>query len=186
MVAAAGAILVLAAAVAIVAIFTTSSDGDTEAKLAFTSITLLLLGLAAVTGMSVLDEPRLRPLGATCVALSVAVTTVWYWTVPDSGGELTLGKTAGGMIVASFVVADACLVLGRRRRGDGRVARWSGWFTVAAAAAVGTLVVVAIVAEVGDGTYWRFVGAAAVLWALGTALLPVIRRVQRREDVAAS
>ena len=41
------------------------------------------------------------------------------------------------------------------------------------------LLIGAILGEVEDDTYWRWVGVAGVLWLLGTALLALARRVAR-------
>jgi hypothetical protein len=50
--------------------------------------------------------------------------------------------------------------------------------TVAVSSVLGTLVALAILGEWDDGDWWRVLGSLAVLDLLGTALVPILRKLQ--------
>lgn len=171
--------LCISAAVAIAIVLTVDSD-KTAAQVGFTALAFLLFGLTAAAGTSVLDRPRARWPGWACIVISVAgfiVTTVMIWSTGDEPSE-ELWKAFGSLFVAALALAQVSLLArgtdARSRRG----AAVAG--TQVAALLLAGLLIGAILGEVEDDTYWRWVGVAGVLWLLGTALVALARRVARR------
>ena len=75
----------------------------------------------------------------------------------------------------AFALADAALALVRLRWPPRAViaAVWAP--SLAAALAVATLLSIALISGTGGETYFRVEAVVAVLWALGTALIPLLR-----------
>jgi hypothetical protein len=48
-------------------------------------------------------------------------------------------------------------------------------------AVLATMIVIAILEEIQDSTYYRWLGAVTVLWTLGTLLVPTVRAVLHPE-----
>jgi hypothetical protein len=177
------AALCVAAAVAIVVVLSGESSYTAE-RLAWTSVALLLLllGLAAAGGISALNEPGWERIGWVCqiVALAgFAVTAITIWTTPEyADAETGLLRAAGILFVLSFALAHLAL-LARHRTGDPRLVRALVLATRPAVVVLAAVLAVAILDEINDDTYYRWVGAVAILWALGTALVPIARRLGR-------
>ena len=176
-----GAALCMAAAVAIVVVLSGESS-STAGRLAWTAVALLLLGLAAAAGTSALDQPGWERIGWLCQVVALigfAVTAITIWTTPeDVEAETGLLKAIGVLFVLSFALAHLSL-LARRRNGDGRLVRGLVVATRGVVLGLAAVLAVAILDEISDDTYYRWVGAVAILWALGTALVPIARRLGR-------
>jgi hypothetical protein len=176
-----GAALCMAAAIAIVVVLSGESSYTAE-RLAWTAVALLLLGLAAAAGVCALDEPGWERIGWLCQMVALvgfAVTAITIWTTPeDADAETGLVKAAAILFVLSFALAHLSL-LARHRIGGRRLVRWLVAATRAAVLVLAAALAVAILDEISDDTYYRWVGAVAILWALGTALVPIARRLER-------
>jgi hypothetical protein len=79
---------------------------------------------------------------------------------------------------AAVVGSHAALLLARARDDDGQAVRTTLRATATASGLLGTLVALAILLEPDDGWWWRVLGTLAVLAALGTALVPILRKLQ--------
>ena len=175
------AALCMAAAVAIVVVLSGESSYTAE-RLAWTAVALLLLGLAGAAGVSAMDEPGWERIGWLCQIVALvgfAVTAITIWTTSEGAdAETALLKALGILFVLSFALAHLSL-LARRRDGHGRLVRRLVGATRAAVLILAAMLAVAILDEISDDTYYRWVGAVAILWALGTSLVPIARRLER-------
>jgi hypothetical protein len=172
--------LCISAAVAIAVVLTIDSD-KTAAQAGFNALAFLLFGLTAAAGTSALDRPRARWLGGACIAISVAgftVTTVMIWSTGDEPPE-GLEKAFESLFVAALALVQVSLLARGTDTYSRRAAAVDAGTQLAALLLAG-LLIGAILGEVEDETYQRLVGVAAVLWLLGTALVPLARRVARR------
>ena len=153
-----------------------------EGNLAFTSVALLLLGVVAAVGLSV-AATSLAWLGWLCVTVAVAAFGFAMGAMWSTGeleeGNPDLYKAAGTLIVFSFALADSVLVLSRWRPDSDRLLRAIVAATLLAVFALAILFTIVLVAETGDETYFRVTAVVAVLWALGTALIPLLRGPRR-------
>jgi peptidoglycan/LPS O-acetylase OafA/YrhL len=169
-------VLCIAAAVAIVVVLSEESGYTTE-RLAYTAVAVLAFGLAAAGGVSLLDVGRLPWLGWLCVAVSaigIAVFAAAVWSADQYESQDTgLWKAAYSLLITSFAVGYVSLLA--KVEPGGRLVPAAQ----IAALALATLAVVAIVGQIGDETYFRWLGVVAVLWVLGTALIPIARRLRR-------
>ena len=170
------AVLCIAAAVAIVVVLSEES-GYTAQRLAYTAVAVLAFGLAAAGGVSLLDVGRVPWLGWLCVAVSaigIAVLAAAVWSADQYESQDTgLWKAAYSLLIA-LLAAGYVSLLAKIEPGGRLVPA-----TQIAALALATLAVIAIVQQIGDETYFRWLGVAAVLWVLGTALIPIARGLRR-------
>jgi len=174
------ACLTVAALIAIAALLG-GDYGDTEARI---SLTVLAIAVYNVTGMAGVALARDRAAGwvgglcaaASAIAFVLALAAIW-WEVFDDGDEDGAIRAWGIATVLAVSLAQASLLLSRRRPYDGDTVRAIRAGTLIAIAAVAILVIVAIAGgDVSDG-YWRLLGAVAVLDVLGTILVPIVRRL---------
>ena len=170
--------LCLIAAVGIVVLLVADS-WEIALNLATTAVALVLFGLAAAVATSVISVRPLAWIGWLGIVLAVVgfgLTMGTVWSIPEDGeGNETLAKASGILFVFSIALADAALMLGRLRADDNRLVGWLVDATVLAVLAVATLFTIAILDEVGSDAYYRAVAVVAVLWALGTDLVPMPR-----------
>lgn len=171
--------LVLTAAAAIVALLA-GDFGDTQLRIILTTGAVSFYGLMALPAGVLLDQGRLRALAqASGAAVVVAFVLVLYlvWAEWDDAGE-TAWKTAVVATTSAGVLAQIAAALSRRRAED---SLWVVRLTVASIAAgalLGAMIVAAVLAEIDDSGYYRFLGAVAVADVLLLALPPVLRRGQ--------
>ena len=175
--------LCLAAIVAIV-ILVSKESSDLAEDLAVTAVALLLNGLAIAAGIAVLDRPRLRWLGLICVAVGLvgfAVTASLGWSsgADDEPGDGLL-KAAGGLSVWSLALAQVAILLSRRDTTERRFVDIAIGAAVVGALLLAALFTVAIIGEIEDEDFYRWVGVAATVWLLGTALVPIARKLHRQ------
>ncbi len=170
------AVLCIAAAVAIVVVLSEES-GYTVERLAYTAVAVLGFGLAAAGGVSLLDVGRVPWLGwlsVTISAIGIVVFAAAVWSADQYESQDTgLWKAAYSLLIASLAAGYVSL-LAKIEPGGRLVAA-----TQIAALALATLGVIGIVGQIGDDSYYRWLGVAAVLWVLGTALIPIARGLRR-------
>jgi hypothetical protein len=177
------AALCAAAAIGMAVLLSGASASDYTAEQgAYSAVTLLVFGAAAAAGIAIMNGSRATLLGWLCFAVALAgaaVTMMMIWTTGE-GEEAATGlvKASGSLFVAAVALADICL-LSRRRDRDGSLGRAVALFTTVAALVLAALLVIAILAEVSGDVYFRWVGAAAIAWVLGTALVPIGRRLRQ-------
>jgi hypothetical protein len=141
---------------------------------------LLAFGLAAAAGMSITGGFSLAWIGWVCALVAVvgfglAMGALWA----GEGASEGLVKAAGSLFVFSLALAVVSLTLGRVRVGDGVLVSRLVAAASLATLATATLLSIALVGEVGDEPYYRATAAVAVLSALGTALIPLLRALRR-------
>jgi drug/metabolite transporter (DMT)-like permease len=174
--------LCVAAGAAIVVVLSGESS-DTAVRIAYTASSLLLFGLPAVAGMTLLNGSRLRWLGWLCVTAALAgfvVFTVASWsTAQDDEVGIGLLKAMGSLFVTSFALAHVSLLAERNVDTEDRLGTVLIVATQAAALGLAGLLTIAILEEISDDTYYRWLGAVAVLWVLGTVLVPIVRKLRQ-------
>jgi len=174
------ACLTVAALIAIAALLG-GDYGDTEARI---SLTVLAIAVYNVTGMAGVALARDRAAGwvgglgvtASAVAFALAIVAIW-WEVFVDGDEGEAIRVWGVATVLAVSLAQASLLLSRRRPSDGDTVGAILAGTLIAVAAIAILVIVAIAGEDVSQGYWRLLGAVAVLDVLGTILVPIVRRL---------
>ena len=150
-------------------------------NLAYTAGTLLLFGVVAAAAVSATGTfAWVGWLAAVAAVAGFGFLMGSLWSIDEFGDDNeTWLKLAGSFSFFSFALTYAALALNRvRPDGDRRVAGLVA-FTLLAALAVATLMSVAIVGQVSDATYFRVTAIVAVLWALGAALMPMVRGLSR-------
>jgi hypothetical protein len=80
--------------------------------------------------------------------------------------------------VVAVVGSHLALLLSRARDDDGSPVRMTLRATVVTSSVLATLVSLAIVGEWDDGDWWRVLASLVVLDLLGTALVPILRKLQ--------
>jgi hypothetical protein len=137
-------------------------------------------------GTILLDQGRNRDLGWAVVGLSalaflLELKVVW---IDDGDSEITWKALA---ITAGFAGAlgQIATSLARRRPSDPPAVRPIGAAAGACALGVEALIAFAAIAEVSDGSYYRFLGAVFILDVFLVALESVVRRLGARPVVEA-
>jgi hypothetical protein len=172
--------LCIAAAVAIAVVLTIDGD-ETGTKIGFTAFALLLFGLTAAASTSVTERGGVWWLAWGCVAVSIAgfvVTTVMVWSAGEPFESEGVEKAFGSLLVAALALAQLSL-LARPREVDSRRVAFVVMGARIAALLLAAMLIGAILGEVSDETYYRWVSVAWVLWLLGTALVPLSRRLAK-------
>ena len=140
-----------------------------------TTSTISVFGPLAVPVGMLLERGRATLLARATGAVTLAaflVTLAVIWSPWHDG----VGKTWGVLLTLAAAGAQACAVEARRRDNDpdGVAALATG--SMVTGALLAALGVIAILAEVGDSGYFRFLGAVAVLDVLLIAVAAVLRR----------
>jgi hypothetical protein len=169
------ALLCLIAAGGIVALIV--ADGFlVQANLIYTALGLLLFGVTAVAGVVSTARTPFAWLGWVCVLVAVTgfgLLMGYAWSVDEFADDSPgLGKAAGTLLLVSFALADVALMLRAMRT---EAIRAIVALTSIAVVAIAVMLSIALIGDTGSETYFRIVAIVAVLWALGTALVPVLR-----------
>lgn len=152
-------------------------------NLTYTAVGLMAFGVAAVAGLSATGSSWAW-LGWLCVAVAVAgfgifMGAVWPIEDFDDDGNIHLFNASGTLFLYSVALADATLVLSRWGPGRDGAQRALVAATLLAMFALATLLSVSVITGSGDETYFRVEAVVAVLWALGTALIPLRQGLRR-------
>ena len=177
------ACLCLAALIAIGALLA-GNYGETEAKVTLTTLAVAIYNLTGMAGVAARSHPRLATLGllgiATAVIAFVLVLPVIWADWENGDDEDSLVQAWGIATVLTISLAQASMLMLRRRDDDGN-AVWTVLLgTLAAIAAVALLLMIAILNEfedIEDGFY-RVLGVFGVLDVLGMLVTPLLRRLQ--------
>jgi hypothetical protein len=156
------------------------TDWDDEWQIPTTTFATSVYSFLALGSAALLDRRPGSPLGRGGVATSLvagflALLLIWFESVDDNEAVLKLWGIA---TVAAVVASHVALLLARARDDDGSAVSTTLMLTVATSSLLGTLVALAIVGEWDDGDWWRALGSLAVLDLLGTALVPILRKLQ--------
>jgi hypothetical protein len=171
-------LLCVAALVLILIILSGSRLDDTSGRAIGTAIALGVLSLTAVAGSHLrLRQPQLALLGLATVAVSALaflVVTAAIWSDDN-------WKPAGICLVLAWACGHSSVLLaGIDDRDDDSVRLVRGG-TIVALWLFGLLLTGELL-ESGDNVSPQAIGVLAVLYALGTILLPLLRRAAPRQD----
>lgn len=150
----------------------------TPLRILATTALISLYSLFALPAGVLLDRRRLVPLAWTVIGLAaggflLALALVWG-AGGDALGKLVVTVTAFGGAGAQFAMLTA-----RRRADDSAPVRRLYGLAAGAAALLALLISIAAWAEIEDETYYRALGAVAVVNVLLAVLQPVLRRSAR-------
>lgn len=166
--------VMIAAAALAIGILLFGDFGGTEGRILLTTVLLAVHGALGVPSAILRDRRRLPWLvraGVALVAAAAALNVAAVWLEPD--GE-TFGKSVGTAwaLLVPTVVTSALAAAPRRHR----------LFVPSTALGylAGSLLIVALWAEVDDGAFLRALGAVVVLLVLFVALQPLLLRAQRQ------
>jgi hypothetical protein len=166
--------LCLTAAIAVVVLLSGHFD-ETSWRILGTTSTISFFGLLAVPVGVLLERARAVALarisgGLTLVAFVLTLAVIWHhWTTG-------VGKTWGVVLTLAVAAAQAAVVEGRRRDNDTppiSLLTAGSMLTGGVLAAMGVL---AILTEIDSGTYYRALGAVAVIDVALLAIVAVLRR----------
>lgn len=168
------AILCSCAMIAIALILSGSEIDEGGGRALGTAAALAAASLmASACLMLVRRRPALAAFGylgvlAAGVTLLLCVGVIW-----DQGNDPDLGRLFGIALVLALACAHASLLLATAREGETDTLQLVRVGTLGAMALLGVLLCVEI-AEPGPDISWRAVGVLAVLYLLGTLLLPLM------------
>jgi hypothetical protein len=154
------------------------SFDDTSWRILGTTALIGGFSLAILPAGILLDRGRATTLAWTVIALSAAALAgvlglIWE-VVRDSE---VVGKTVGVITVAALAGSQTAATTGLRRPSDTSVVTRLYLASIATAAALATLILILILAEIEDnGSFFRALGAVAVLNVLVVILQPAVRR----------
>ncbi|MDX6477149.1 MAG: hypothetical protein QOH95_2660 [Gaiellaceae bacterium] len=166
--------LCLTASIAIVVLLSSHFD-DTSWRILGTTSAISFFGLLGVPFGLVLERGRAVALARAGGALTVAafvLTLVVIWRHWSHG----VGKTWGVVLVLAVASAQAAVVEARRRDTDTRATRRLSTASMLTGPLLAALGIVAILAEIGSQTYYRVLGALAVVHVLLLVIVAVLRR----------
>ncbi|HEV7401216.1 MAG TPA: hypothetical protein VGN84_13260 [Solirubrobacterales bacterium] len=170
------AILCGCALVAIVLILSGSGIDETSARVLGTAVALAIASLMVSANLLLVRRrPPLALLGFVGVLLAVVALLFCIGTIWDLSDDSTgLARAFGVSAVLAIASAHASLLLANARQGEADLVG------LVRAGALGSMAVLAILlcAEIvtrGHEVSWKAIGVFAVLYVLGTLLLPLLR-----------
>lgn len=166
--------LCVTAAVAI-AVLLTGSFEHTEWRILATTSAVSAFGLLAVPAGMLLERGMAVTLARASAALIAAAFVLTLFVVWD-GGSSFLGKTWGVVLTLALATAQAATVEARRRDNDSQLVRRLTAGSTLTGALLAALGVLGILSEIHGVTYYRVIGAIAVLDVLLLALTAILRR----------
>jgi hypothetical protein len=166
--------LCLTAAIAVV-ILLSGHFTDTSWRILATTSAISFFGLLVVPVGMLLERGRAillaRISGAlSCAAFVLTLVVIWrHWA--DS-----FGKTWGVVLTLAVAAAQAAVVEARRRETDTPAISMLVVLSMLTGIALATMGIAAILSTIDNGTYYRTLGAVAVIDVLLVALVAVLRR----------
>ena len=173
--------LCVTALVAVVAIVVGEFD-EASARVLIAAWAIALYAVLMLVCAAANDR---RPVlaGAGLVACAVGAVLAIAAVVAWNDASDSLVKATFAAFVVAFALAHSALLEWRRRAGDAPTVRGLLAATYICIAVVAAMLVYAIVAADTDaqaeGGYFRALGVALVLDVLGTALVPLLRKLSR-------
>jgi hypothetical protein len=176
--------LCLTALVAIVGFLSGDFD-ETDARVLGTTFALVVYSSTGLAGFSLLSRQRAVALAYAGIASSLlgfltGMNLIWSDSGFDSDGAW---KSAFVFLIVALAAAHTALLVLRQRKTDPPSVEAAVRCTIAAIAVLASMLVIALLKEVEDEGYYRFLGVIAVLWVLGTILVPVVRKAQGSRTV---
>ena len=174
------AVLLCLAAVGGIVVLLIANSYDEAATLGYTAGLLLAYGLTAAAGITITGRFPAALVGWLCLVVSVAGFAVAMRVLWDADELFDEGwtKATGSLLVFSLALALMSLMLGRLGQGDGGLVSRLLALTLLVTFGTATLLTIGIVGDVRDELYFRITAIVAVLAALGTALVPVLRAMR--------
>jgi len=171
--------LSVSALIAVVYFLSGSVDIDDGWQIPTTTLAISVYSFLALGSAALLDRRPGSPLaqggiGVSLLAGGLALALIWIDAAEDSDAFVKLWGIA---TVAAVVAAHVALLLTRARDHDGDAVRTTLRVTLGVAGVLAAVICVGILAEPDDDYWWRIVGTLAVLDALGTALVPILRKL---------
>jgi len=170
--------LLWGAALLLIALILSGSELDqTSARAIGTAIAFAFFGLTSMAGMALVNRrPEIAALGYLTAAVSIAAlafvtSSIWFEDLIDDDWNI-----AGDAIALAVAGGHASLLLGAVRADDNDAVRLVRGATLATLGLLTFLAVVEISSN-GQDLSIRLIGVVAVLYVLGAALLPLIRRM---------
>jgi hypothetical protein len=171
--------LSVSALIAVVYFLSGGADIDDDWQIPTTTLAISVYSFLALGSAALLDRRPGSPLaqggiGAALLAGGLALVLIWVESADDSDAFVQLWGIATVVAVAA---AHISLLLTRARDDDGDAVRATLRATLGVAIVLALVICVGILAEPDDDYWWRIVGTLAVLDALGTALVPILRKL---------
>jgi hypothetical protein len=166
--------LCLTAAIAVVVLLTGSFD-DTSWRILATTSAISFCGLLGVPVGMLLERGRAVLLARASAALTFAafvLTVALIWRHWENG----LGKTCGVVATLAIAAAQAAVVEARRRESDTTAISVLTSGTMLTGAVLTAMGIAAILIEIDEGSYYRVLGAVAVIDVLLIVVAAVLRR----------
>jgi hypothetical protein len=150
---------------------------DTSGRILATTGLIGLFSLLSLPAGVLLDRGGARLLGSATIgvaALGLVLALVLVWGEIESDTGTKLAVTTG---LASGALAQGAATKSRRRETDTPAVRSLYLGAVCASAALAFMLSAAAWLDIGDDTFFRFVGALAVADLLVVLLQPAVRRM---------
>jgi hypothetical protein len=166
--------LCLTAAIAVVILLSGRFD-ETSWRILATTSAVSFFGLLGVPVGMLLERGRALALARISGALTLAafaLTLAVIWRHWADG----VGKTWGVVLTLAVAAAQAAVVEARRRDTDTPAISLLTGGSMLTGAALAVMGIAAILTEIDDGTYYRALGAVAVIDVLLLAIVAVLRR----------
>jgi hypothetical protein len=166
--------LCITAAIAVVVLLTGSFD-DTSWRILASTSAVSFFGLLAAPAGVLLERGHavlLARASAALTGVSFVLTLVLIW----SDWSNALGKTWGVLLTLAAAAAQAAAVESRRRDTDSATVSRLVAGSMLSGGVLAAMGVLAILAEIGDGGYYRLLGAVAIVDVLQIVLVAVLRR----------
>jgi hypothetical protein len=170
--------LCLTAAIAVVVLLSGHFD-DTSWRILGTTSAISFFGLLGVPVGMLLERGRAVLLAQISGALTFAafvLTLAVIWRHWADG----VGKTWGVVLTLALAAAQAAVVEARRRETDTHMVSMLVGVSMLTGTLLAVLGITAILLEIDSGTYYRTLGAVAVIDVLLVALVAVLRRGEGR------
>lgn len=150
---------------------------DTSGRILATTGLIGLFSLLSLPAGVLLDRGQARLLGYVTIgvaALGLVITLILLWgDVEDE----TASKLAVTIALAAGALAQSAATTSRRRETDSPTVRGLYLGAICASAALVVMLSAAVWGDIGDDTFFRFVGALAVADLLLVLLQPAVRRM---------
>ena len=166
--------LCLTAGIAIVILLSGHFD-ETSWRILATTSAVSFFGLLGVPVGMLRERERALVLARlsgllTLAAFALTLAVIWrHWAN-------SVGKTWGVALTMAVATAQAAVVEARRRDTDTEAISLLAGGSMLTGAALAIMGTAAILSEIGDGTYYRALGAVAVVDILLLAIVAVLRR----------
>jgi hypothetical protein len=168
--------LAISAAIAILVLLF-GDFGETEWRVLGTTFSISVASLLALPG-AILAERGAQPVVAVAnivlalTAFLLALALLWVWEDAE-----TLGRLLGSVTVAAVASTQVAGTTLRLRRPERDTVRWTYVAACALACVLAVMAIVAVWAEIDAETYYRILGALAVLDVFLVVLQSLLRRL---------